>query len=392
MRLKLTTGGPNKWRRHDVHATCYRRFRRRILQRSRREAPAVSTPLPTGRRCELTFDLDPVCQRLELDSPPRTHDPDQRLLQGKDQETVLDGDVSLRGFVPVPNTSHIISAKEWPVTENLPEQGWMWKAAVQECCHAQQTGSGVRRHDLQPFAVLHKAAVSLQGKSVMKLAAPSLQNDYYTNVLDCSCTGMVALALGSSVHLWNSETQTLVGCLSPQTGRLRHQSVSSLCWSREGSALCVGTRQGEIQVNSTEVSERADGENCVTQAVVKGKLCPAKWNCLLNQQDDSLWYACLCDSFSCGMLKRIRILGVYRHTCLWSEPFPGNNTYSAGAAVQKAGICSLQWSPCDDWLASGSTDGVLHIWDRDIARLTRLKMPVTTMTQPSAVKVSASWA
>lgn len=33
-------------------------------------------------------------------------------------------------------------------------------------------------NDLQPFAILNKASVSLQGKSVMKLAAPSLLNDY----------------------------------------------------------------------------------------------------------------------------------------------------------------------------------------------------------------------
>uniref|UniRef100_A0A665WHI7 Cell division cycle 20B n=1 Tax=Echeneis naucrates TaxID=173247 RepID=A0A665WHI7_ECHNA len=217
------------------------------------------------------------------------------------------------------------------------------------------SGSGVRRHDLQPFAVLHKAAVSLQGKSVMKLAAPSLQNDYYTNVLDCSCTGMVALALGSSVHLWNSETQTLVGCLSPQTGRLRHQSVSSLCWSREGSALCVGTRQGEIQLWDVEKNQNI---RCLPSHLsVVGAL-----------------------SWKQHLLSSGSVLGRIHHFD------PRTPAPLVGAAVQKAGICSLQWSPCDDWLASGSTDGVLHIWDRDIARLTRLKMPVTTMTQPSAVK------
>ncbi|AWP07525.1 putative cell division cycle protein 20 -like B-like [Scophthalmus maximus] len=162
-------------------------------------------------------------------------------------------------------------------------------------------GSDERSRGLQPFAVLDEAPVSLQGKSVMKLAAPSLLNDYYTSVLDCSCNGLVALALGSSVYLWNSETRALVGHLDPgpQTGRPRHRSVSSLCWSRDGTALCVGTRRGEIQTG---------------------------------------------------------------------------------------GICSLQWSPGDDWLASGSADGLLRIWDSDIAGLTRSKQPVTTMKQPSAVK------
>lgn len=60
-----------------------------------------------------------------------------------------------------------------------------------------------------------------------------------------------------------------------------------------------------------------------------------------------------------------------------------------GAVVQKEGLCSLQWSPGGDWLASGSTGGLLSIWDSDITGCTRSHQPVITMKQPSAVKVSA---
>ncbi len=58
-----------------------------------------------------------------------------------------------------------------------------------------------------------------------------------------------------------------------------------------------------------------------------------------------------------------------------------------GATVQKDGICSLQWSPGGDWLASGSTEGLLCIWDSEVTGLTRPRQPITTMKQPSAVKV-----
>lgn len=61
-----------------------------------------------------------------------------------------------------------------------------------------------------------------------------------------------------------------------------------------------------------------------------------------------------------------------------------------GAAVQKEGLCSLQWSPGGDWLASGSTDGLLSIWDSDITGRTSAHQPTTTMKQPSAVKVRAA--
>lgn len=39
-------------------------------------------------------------------------------------------------------------------------------------------------------------------------------------------------------------------------------------------------------------------------------------------------------------------------------------------------------------LASGSTEGHLCVWDRDIAGFTRSRRPITAMKQPTAVKVS----
>lgn len=57
----------------------------------------------------------------------------------------------------------------------------LWVCVLCKCVFMKYfsiAGSDERRHDLQPFSVLDKASVNLQGKSVMKLAAPSLLNDY----------------------------------------------------------------------------------------------------------------------------------------------------------------------------------------------------------------------
>lgn len=59
-----------------------------------------------------------------------------------------------------------------------------------------------------------------------------------------------------------------------------------------------------------------------------------------------------------------------------------------GSALQNGSVCSLQWSPGNKWLASGSTEGLLHIWDEDTAGVKRSHQPVRTMKQPSAVKVT----
>ncbi|XP_059192747.1 cell division cycle protein 20 homolog B-like [Centropristis striata] len=338
----------------------YKRFRRRIIQRCSSEGPAASTPLATGRRCEPSFEFDTVCQRLELDSPTKHHEPAQRVPHGK--PTVSVGGVSLHVDAKPENTPCTFTAKRRPVTEKFPEQGWMWRAAIQEHEKAQQAGSDERRHALQPFDVLDKTCVSQQGKSVMKFAAPSLLNDYYTNLLDCSCNGLIALALGSSVYLWSSETRALVGYLDArlQPGRAYHQmqSVSCLSWSRDGRALCIGTRRGEVQLWDVEHKQnmtRLPSHLSVVRAL----------------------------SWKQQLLSSGSVLGRIHHID------PRAPAALVGEAVQTEGICSLQWSPGDDWLASGSSEGLLCIWDSDITGVTRSRQPVTTMKQPSAVKAMA---
>ena len=86
-----------------------------------------------------------------------------------------------------------------------------------------------------------------------------------SNLLASSCTGLIALALGSDVYLWNSETQSLEGHVHPAQGPAPHslpgragrprQPVSSLCWSADGRLLSIGTRQGLIKVRSFRTSK-----------------------------------------------------------------------------------------------------------------------------------------
>ncbi|XP_034548219.1 cell division cycle protein 20 homolog B-like, partial [Notolabrus celidotus] len=379
VRIRLKSGSAYDWesgrrmqrdivgkRRHcpfkgqnNIHHVSYKRFRRRIIQRSCSESPAASTPLTTGGQCELSFEFDTICQRLELDSPQRHYEPEHRVLQGNLQEKVITGGETYRAADSPKITAHTLTAGARPSTESAPEQGWVWSAADQEHETSQRAGFDGRRHDMEPFAVLEKPSVRLQGEPVMTLAAPSLLNDYYSNLLDCSCNGIIALALGSSVYLWNSETQALLGCLepNPKPEPPYHQtkSISSLCWSRDGRALCIGTRRGELQLWDVEQNQRVR-RLLSTVSVVRA----ISWK----QQ----------------LLSSGSVLGCIHHFD------PRASTPLVGAAIQNDGICSLQWSPGDDMLASGSTEGLLCVWDSDIAGFTRSRQPITVMKQPSAVK------
>ncbi|KAG8011847.1 Granzyme A, partial [Nibea albiflora] len=210
---------------NDAQHVSYKRFRRWIIQRG---SSAASTPLTTGRRCEPSFEFDTVCQRLELDSPPRHHEPEPRVPQGDLQ------------------------------------------------------GSDEGRHDLQPFAVLDEAS---------KLV---LWWDIWTRIQ-------------------NQDDHRTVR-LSP-------------------SRVCAGVEMADYFALGT-------GEG----------------------------------RYSGSVLGRINHLD------------PRAPTPLVGAAVQKDAVCSLQWSPGGDWLASGSTEGHLCIWDSDVTGLTRSRQPIATMKQPSAVK------
>lgn len=89
---------------------------------------------------------------------------------------------------------------------------------------------------------------------------------------------MIALALGSSVYLWNSETQTLVGRLetNPLADRPHREtlSISCLCWSKDGRVLGVGNRRGEIEVTSLKLWEVGNHFTNTVVVSVRGSVTP----------------------------------------------------------------------------------------------------------------------
>ncbi|CAG5924880.1 unnamed protein product [Menidia menidia] len=341
----------------------YKRFRRRILQKGSGQGPAASTPVAPGWQCDPGFEFDNVCRRLELESPPRVQESKTKVQQGNLQEvalTVEDGSGSVVAL-DTPNTTQGSPVRTRGLTDmgKSPEQvEWVWRTAVEAQRNPQLTGLEEKRPDFLPFASLTTGS-SGEGQSVRTLAAPSILNNYYTSLLDCSCNGMIALALGSSVYIWNSETHSLVGHLvpGPDPGRLHSNnlSISCLCWSRDGRTLCMGTRLGQVQLwdvdhkqNMRYLKSHQSGVSALS------------------------WKQHLLSSGS--------TLGHVHHFDLRAP------SSMVGATVQRESICSLEWSPGGDQLASGSPDGLLHIWDGDVSGIKWSRQPVRTMEQPSAVK------
>jgi cell division cycle 20-like protein 1 (cofactor of APC complex) len=78
------------------------------------------------------------------------------------------------------------------------------------------------------------------------LDAPSLQDDYYLNLLDWGPQNLLAVGLSSSVYLWNASNSKVNRICD-----LGNPNVSSVGWAQRGSLLAVGSENGEVQVWDT---------------------------------------------------------------------------------------------------------------------------------------------
>ncbi|KAJ8413904.1 hypothetical protein AAFF_G00065020 [Aldrovandia affinis] len=285
-----------------------------------------------------TSEYDTVCQRLPLDSTPDGASRSYSYLG--DPETPSNQDRVLPAGVDCCDIS--------PET-NPTEQDCFWKESG-----GAETKINASCSRLQPFTVLDRAPSKhcSQPEPQLRMAIPGLQDNYYLSLLDRGGRGLVALALGSSVALWDGETQSLQGSihLHPLSSTC---SVTSVSWSRDGSTLAIGTGDGEIQLWDVECK--------IKLRSVHGHL---------SQVGALTWNQNLLSSGS--------LLGSLHHHDMRAGPLVGM------ARLQK-GICGLEWSPSGHRLASGSTDGLLCIWPSDPGTADRAR-PTSTIPHPTAVK------
>ncbi|EMS58970.1 Protein FIZZY-RELATED 3 [Triticum urartu] len=80
------------------------------------------------------------------------------------------------------------------------------------------------------------------------LDAPSLQDDFYLNLVDWSSQNMLAVGLGTCVYLWSQIANGTVIQVTKLCDLGPRDSVCAVHWTREGSYLAVGTSLGDVQI------------------------------------------------------------------------------------------------------------------------------------------------
>ena len=184
------------------------------------------------------------------------------------------------------------------------------------------------------------------------LDAPSLQDDFYLNLVDWSCLNVLSVGLGSCVYLWSACTSkvTKLCDLGPD------DVVTSVCWTPRGTHLSVGTNTGEAQI--------WDAAKCKKVRTMHGhsaRVGTMSWvgNTLATGSRDRLIY-----------LRDVRSGG------------SGTITKLQG---HKQEVCGLKWSHDDCQLASGGNDNKLFIWSLSNSQ------PVSRFNDHTAAVKAIAW-
>jgi cell division cycle protein 20 (cofactor of APC complex) len=77
------------------------------------------------------------------------------------------------------------------------------------------------------------------------LDAPDIMDDFYLNLLDWGSSNVLAIALGSTVYLWdasNGSTSELV-TIDDEDG-----PVTSISWAPDGRHIAVGLNNSHVQL------------------------------------------------------------------------------------------------------------------------------------------------
>lgn len=80
------------------------------------------------------------------------------------------------------------------------------------------------------------------------LDAPSLQDDFYLNLVDWSSTNLLAVGLMGSVYIWSAQNNRVTKLCEVD----EDDAITSVSWSQRGNHLAVGTHKGVTQIWDTQ--------------------------------------------------------------------------------------------------------------------------------------------
>lgn len=174
------------------------------------------------------------------------------------------------------------------------------------------------------------------------LDAPSLQDDFYLNLVDWSSTNVLAVGLGSCVYLWSACTSRVTKLCELN----REDSVTSVSWAQQGNQICVGTSTGKVKIwDAMKCKHVRDLESH------EARVGALAWNgttVASGSRDRKI------------LLQDMRARGGQGDDA--SNGATGECVIRTWDAHRQE-VCGLKWSFTDTQLASGGNDNKLYVWD-----------------------------
>ena len=167
------------------------------------------------------------------------------------------------------------------------------------------------------------------------LDCPGLINDYYLNLLHWSSRGVLAIALGSEIYLWNQETAAIDSLPADST---TNGEVTSVRWTHDGATLSVGYKSGAIKLFDAQ-----------TKALHRSYL---PHSARVSTMDWGGEYSPTLLA-SAGLDTHVQMTDIRLPTCDSIV-----STYSSHIEE----VCGLSFSPDGQSLASGANDNKLCVW------------------------------
>ncbi|KAF7822428.1 cell division cycle 20.2, cofactor of APC complex-like [Senna tora] len=161
------------------------------------------------------------------------------------------------------------------------------------------------------------------------LDAPNLKNDYYLNIMDWGKNNILAVALGSELYLWNSETKSVLKLFQATGG----DYPTSVSWSQDSQFVSAGFSSSKLQLWDAETSKPV---RCLEGH--DGRIATSAWN------------------------GHILTSGSQDQSIINHDVRARNNVISQ-INVHQEEVCSLKWSSRGNILASGGNENHIYIWD-----------------------------
>lgn len=201
------------------------------------------------------------------------------------------------------------------------------------------------------------------------LDAPELSDDFYLNLLDWGSNNILAIALGSTVYLWdasNSSTSELV-TVADEDG-----PVTSISWAPDGQHIAVGLNNSCVELWDS-----------ISVKLVRALLLICVYSCCFCSFETKLFAPVLAMLIIFSMqLRKLRGHHERVGSLAWNKNIlttgaRDGNIFNNDVRVRshivqtylghQQEVCGLKWSSSGQQLASGGNDNLVFIWDRSAA-------------------------